>query len=113
MALFKDAVIQLGVVGVTTLIATGLPVVLKIDELDTLVSQKVGFCPTPEKYDALVLGFTVIVPEATALPVQPPAPADINKYRYMYQVVQLLKELFSNFIICWSSYSYRRCKSKT
>ena len=43
------------------------------------MSQKVGFCPTPEKYDALVLGLTVIVPDTTALPVQPPAPADINK----------------------------------
>ena len=80
VALSKDAVIQLGVVGVTTLIAIGLPVVLKIDELDTPVSQKVGFCPTPEKYDALVLGLTVMVPETTALPVQPPAPAEINKY---------------------------------
>ena len=81
VTLFKDAVIQLGVVGVTTLTATGLPVVLNIDELDTLVSQKVGFCPTPEKYEALVLGLTVIVPVTTALPVQPPAPADINKLR--------------------------------
>ena len=45
MALSRDAVIQLGVVGVTTLIAIGLPVVLKIEELDTPVSQKIGFCP--------------------------------------------------------------------
>ena len=74
------AVIQFGVVGVTTLKAIGLPVVLKIEELETPVSQKVGFCPTPEKYDALVLGFTVIVPDATSLPVQPPAPAETRIY---------------------------------
>ena len=62
------------------LIATGLPVVLKIEELETPVSQNVGFCPTPEKYEALVFGFTVIVPDTTSLPVHPPAPADINTY---------------------------------
>ena len=41
--LFKEAVIQFGVVGVTTLIAIGLPVVLKIEEDETPVSQNVGF----------------------------------------------------------------------
>ena len=80
VALSKDAVIQLGVVGVTTLTATGLPEVLKIEEDETPVSQKVGFCPTPEKYEALVLGLIVIVPDATSLPVQPPAPAEIKIY---------------------------------
>ena len=58
VALSKDAVIQLGVVGVTTLTATGLPEVLKIEEDETPVSQKVGFCPTPEKYGALVFVVT-------------------------------------------------------
>ena len=60
------------------LIATGLPVTIKIEELETPVSQKVGFCPTPEKYEALVFGLTVIVPVATSLPVHPPAPAEIK-----------------------------------
>ena len=64
-------------------IAIGLPTAWYRVESTTPTSQKIGFCPAPGfkgLTPAPVVGFTVIVPEATNDPEQfPPGPTDCKK----------------------------------